>query len=347
MATLRNQFNQALSNIEVNGDKQQMAIDAHTEIQELLASDDQLCERGVNTRLIGSYSRHTAIFPGKDVDVFARFESLDTGATPRGVYDRVEAILMEGYGATQDGGRATPQARSVKVDFPDPDDDDDNAAFAVDAVPAVRDGSRWAIPTKDRNRWAQSTGHWVLTDPERFGEISSSLSTSSLSPTVGSQNAFKPVVKLMRQARRIHLGERRPGGLYVEFATYEAWNSGLVTGNEWDELFAATLRQVANRFETAQYLPLLDPGLGTAVDPALTESDWSTARDKFLRLAELADEAREADVCAAAIKWREILGENDRGQVFPLPPGCDANGFPISAVAAVSGVGLNEARGFG
>lgn len=347
MARLHNQFTDALTNIEVNGAKQDRAIAAHTEIQDLLGDDPQLTEWGVNTRLIGSYSRHTAIYPGKDVDVFARLENLDTSATPREVYGRVEMALVDAYGHVDEGGRASPQDRSIKVDFPDPDDPSDEAAFAVDAVPAVRDGSRWAIPSKDRDLWAEPTGRWVTTDPERFGELSSSLSTSSWSPSVGSQNAYKPIVKLMRQARRIHLGDRRPGGLYVEFAAYEVWDARLVTGDEWDPLFAATLRQVSDRFNRALYDPLIDRGLGTPVEPSLEPSDWTDAANTFSRLAALADEALDTDTCQAAVKWREILGENSRGQVFPLPPGCDANGFPIGSIAAIGGTGSNEARRFG
>ena len=39
MANLRNQFEQALTNIEVNGQKRKRAKDAHTEIRELLQSE--------------------------------------------------------------------------------------------------------------------------------------------------------------------------------------------------------------------------------------------------------------------------------------------------------------------
>jgi hypothetical protein len=347
MATLRSQFSDALTNVEVNGDKRERAIAAHTEIQDVLAADDQLSEWGINTRLIGCYSRHTARYPGKDVDVFARFESLDMSSMPRTVYERVEAVLVAEYGLASDGGRATPQDRSIKVDFPDPDDADENQAFAVDAVPAVRDGERWAIPTKDRKRWAESTGRWVLTNPERFGQLSSDLSTSTLSPSVAGQNAYKPIVKLTRQARHVHLGERRPGGLFVEFAIYDVWSSGLIAGDEWDPLFAKTLRSLANRFNQAPYDPLVDPGMGTAVAPALDNDVWTHAAGVFSRLADLAEEAVAAEKCAAAAKWRDILGENERGQVFPLPPGCDAGGFPISAVAPITGLGSNEARKFG
>lgn len=345
MAILRAQFDGARSNIEVNGEKRQRAIDAHTEIQELLSADEYLRSWGIDTCLIGSYSRHTAIYPGKDVDVFARLSDLDTTANPGSVYGRVETVLVEQYGRVENGGRVTSQSRSVKVDFPDADDQ--NAAFAVDAVPAVRNGERWAIPTKDQYLWAPSAESWVTTDPEWFGQLSSDLSTADWSPAVGGQDAYKPVVKLVRQARRTHLGDRRPGGLYVEFATYDVWNSGGVAGEEWDHLFAATLRQLANRFQRAPYEPLIDPGLGTPVDPALDANDWLNASNLFERLANLADEALSAEKCRAAIKWREILSENDRGQVFPLPPGCDANGFPLSAVGAANIARPKEAARFG
>ena len=345
MAILRPQFDSALSNIEVNGEKRQRAIDAHTEIQELLSADEYLRSWGIDTCLIGSYSRHTAIYPGKDVDVFARLNHLDTTANPGNVYDRVETVLVEEYGRVVNGGRVTAQSRSVKVDFPDADDH--NAAFAVDAVPAVRNGERWAIPTKDQYQWAPSAESWVTTDPERFGQLSSGLSTAYWSPTVGGQDAYKPIVKLIRQARRTHLGDLRSGGLYVEFATYDVWSSRVVTGEEWDPLFATTLRLVANRFQRAPYEPLLDPGLGTPVEPVLDANDWLHACNVFESLANLADDALSAEKCRAAIKWREILGENDRGQVFPLPPGCDTNGFPLSAVGGAAIIRPREAARFG
>lgn len=346
MALLHTQFGQALTNIEVNGRKQERAIEAHTEIQDLLASDETLRRWGVNTRLIGSYSRLTGIYPGKDVDVFTRLESLDTEALPAEVYQQVEAVLLAAYGLEDEGGRATPQDRSVKVAFPDGDDSGSDG-FAVDAVPAVRDGGRWAIPVKDRARWVAGSGRWQATNPERFGELSSALSTSPASPMVGTKNAYKPIVKLMRQARRVHLGDRRPGGLYVEFATYDVWLTSGVVGGNWAELFAQTLRRVAERFGDAPNNPLLDPGLGTPVEPPLGDADWVAARERFTALADLADDALDAEECSAAANWRTILGENSRGQVFPLPPGCDGDGNRITDVAPIVGIGSDEARRFG
>ncbi len=345
MHALHEQFDQALTNIEVNGEKRQRAIDAHTEIQDLLADDEQLRTWGINTRLIGSYSRKTAIYPGKDVDVFARFENLDMSASPEAVYGRVEEVLVQKYGHVANGGRATPQARSIKVDFPD--SRGTNASLAVDAVPAVRHGIRWAIPTKDRNLWVPGQTRWVTTDPERFGVLSSELNMASWSPAVGAQGAYKPVVKLMRQAREVHLGDQKPGGLYVEFAVYGVWVNRQVTGSEWGRLFASTLSHVANRFSLASLQPLVDPGLGTPVDPSLDVTQWEQASAIFSNLANLASEALKASRCEAALKWRQILGTNARGEVLPLPPGCGSTGPAAASLTTVAATRPSEAQGFG
>lgn len=349
MATLRSQFNKALTNIEINGKKADRARAAHQEIRSVLEADTQLHEWGVDTILIGSYSRDTGIYPGKDVDVFVKLTELDTGAMPKDVYGAVWDALVLEYGDADDGGRATQQARSIKVAFPDEDDpDDDNASFSIDSVPAVKDGMRWAIPTKDRNRWIGGNGRWVTTDPEQFGALSSTLSTSLASPTVGDRNAYKPIVKMTRQARRVHVGDQRPGGLYIEFVVYEAWSSGLVAGSEWDPLFAQTLRRVADRLRIAPRVPLLDPALGTPVEPPVAEKDLTDASATFGRLADLADDALTADDCEAAGKWREILGGNDRADpVFPWPPGCGGSGLAASSALVVARRGREEAQGFG
>lgn len=349
MTTLAPQFAAALTNIEVNGKRAKRAQAAHTEVREHLENHETLCSWQVDTILIGSYKRHTGIYPGKDVDVLVKLADLDTSASPKTVYNAVRDVLVDVYGdaKTTDDGRAHEQARSVKIEFPRADGDDND--FSVDAVPAVRDGDRWAIPTKDRGRWAQSTGRWVTTDPEAFAEKITQLNTAIWTPAINGQNALVPIIKLMRQARRNHLGDNKPGGLYIEVATYSEWSTGAVTGDNWAQLFATTLRRVAARLDTARFVPLTDPALSTPLSPAPEDSELEAAATTFTNLADLADEALQLDPCPAAVKWREILGTNDRvgDHVFPLPPGCDANGRAISAVTAVRNSGSNEARGFG
>ena len=61
MANLRNQFEQALTNIEINGEKRKRAIDAHTEIRELAATGravEGMGRRAAVDRLIRPGGRH-------------------------------------------------------------------------------------------------------------------------------------------------------------------------------------------------------------------------------------------------------------------------------------------------
>ena len=337
MANLRNQFEQALTNIEVNGQKRKRAIEAHTEIRELLQQDEQLKEWGVEPLLIGSYGRDTGIYPGKDVDVFLRFTRLDTRAEPRAVFNAVWRVIVRKYGQYgQGGGRAQQQARSVKVLFPD-HDRISGGDFSVDAVPAVRHGDLWAIPTKDQNRWVEGEGRWVTTGAVLFGDLSAELNQSATSPKVGDRPAYKPIVKLVRQIRQTHLGDKRPGGLYLEFVTFEAWRSGLVAGSEWDVLLARTLQCIADRFQRAGVNPLLDPVLGTPVDPPLSAGQVEQAAAIFGRLAAAANRAILLDDTDSATEWRKILGGNDRANpVLPYPPN---SGGGVGSTVAATGVG--------
>ena len=386
MPNLRKQFDQALKNIEINGQKRDRAIDAHTEIRELLQQDEQLKEWGVEPLLIGSYGRETGIYPGKDVDVFLRFTKLDTRSAPRTVFDAVWKVIVREYGQFGQGaGRAQQQARSVKVLFPD-HGRASGGDFSVDAVPAVRNGGLWAIPTKDQNRWVEGEGRWVTTGAVLFGELSTELNQSTSSPKVGNRPAYKPIVKLVRQTRETHLGDKRPGGLYLEFVTFEAWRSRLVAGGEWDVLLARTLQCIADRgtlgeawrsrlvaggewdvllartlqciadrFGRAGTNPLMDPVLGTPIAPPLSKGQVEQAATTFGKLAAAANRALAMNDTDAATEWRKILGGNDRfTSVFPYPPNSRGRvGSTIAAAGAgaASGTGAttrrNEARRFG
>ena len=271
------------------------------------------------------------------------------------MFNAVWRVIVRKYGQYgQDGGRAQQQARSVKVLFPDRDRIS-GGDFSVDAVPAVRHGDLWAIPTKDQNRWVEGEGRWVTTGAVLFGDLSTELNQSATSPRVGDRPAYKPIVKLVRQIRQTHLGDKRPGGLYLEFVTFEAWRSGLVAGSEWDVLLSRTLQRVADRFQRAGANPLLDPVLGTPVDPPLSAGQVEQAASIFGRLAAAANRALLMNDTDAATEWRKILGGNDRANpVLPYPP--NSGGGVGSTVAAI-GVGAaggggattrrNEAPRFG
>lgn len=328
METLATQFDEALALIGI-GEKAKRAQTAHKDVRQVLESSESLREWGVDTILIGSYARQTTIYPGKDVDVFSKMTKLDTSVSPATVFKAVRDALVDHY-----AGRATPQHRSVKVAF--------GADFAVDAVPAVRSGGRWAVPNRDQAAWALPAARWVETDPERLGQLTTQRNEQ---PTVGGQGAYVPVVKLVRQIREHHLGAAKPGGLYFELLTYHAFGRPM-QGTSFAEFLAITLRRIAALLGEAVQNPLIDPALGTAYTPAPSTRELQGAQTCFGKLADEAERALGLERCPAAVVWRAILGKNDRGPCFPLPPGCDESGRAISAVTVNTRRGSDEARPF-
>lgn len=347
MQLLGEQFERALKNVSVSGAKRERAILAHKEVRELLESDATLRSWGADSILIGSYGRRTSRFPAKDVDIFVRFNNLTVSADPAIVYNQVYSILINEYGSKEEGGRVTKQARSLKIDFDDSAVPGGLDSFSVDGVPAVQWNGHWGIPNKDPEAWRTEETRWVKTDPVQFGDDTDALAVSSRTPQVGSRNAYRPIVRLVRQARHIHLRDFKPGGLYAELATYYAWKANQVHGSSWAVIFAGTLAAVAKQFEDAAHVGMVDPVLHTPLSPGLSNDEWSSAAVVFAHLAAQAKDAVHADDrCRSAYLWRQILGENERGSVFPLPDGCDARGLPISNISAVSAVGSNQPRGF-
>lgn len=345
METLDDQFDHAVERVSITDEKARHVVAAHTEVRQILEADDQLRQWGIDTILIGSYARQTSRYPAKDADVFLRFTKLTVEDDPALVYGAVAAVLIRHYGAVENGGRVTRQPRSLKIDFPAEGSRHD-LSFSVDAVPAVKWAKDWGIPNRRPELWTDSNSRWIRTNPVEFTDLTVDLSTKTSSPTVGSRNAYRPVVRMLRQVRHAHLGEERPGGLYVEVLAFEAWQSESVSGDSWAVLLTRSLRDVATRMRTAATEGITDPVLKTKMSPALTGDQWNRAAQIFEGLARSAETALDESKCRAAQIWRQILGTNDRGEVFPLPPGCGPDGKPITGVAAVASTGSSESRGF-
>ena len=130
--------------------------------------------------------------------------------------------------------------------------------------------------------------------------------------------------------------------------TFEAWHSGLVAGSEWDLLLARTLECIADRFRRAGLSPLLDPVLGTPVDPPLSKGQVEQAAAIFGQLATAANLALSMNDTDAATEWRKILGGNDRvNPVLPYPQSSGGGGGRTgraAGVGAVSGAGATARR---
>jgi SMODS domain-containing protein len=329
------QFKSALSHIEIKGKTRDYAVAAHTEIRMYLEADEQLREWGVQTVLIGSYARHTGIWPGKDVDVFAKLTNLSVGAIdPRRIFEHTRKILIAAY-----GDRAEPQNRSIKINF-----DQEGFEFSVDVVPAVAWGERWAIPRRDTATWDEpdEQKRWVETDPEELEKLTEKMNKKL---SVDAQGAYVPVVKLMRQTRKHHRDTAKPGGFYFEVMTYWAFERGDVSGSSFAAIFSDALNSIARQLQSGARLK--DPVLGNDYRPDPDPLDREAAGQTFASLAAKAHEAVTTDdICQVGARWREILGQNAKGWCFPVPDGCDEHGRKLAVSAAAVSRGSREAGAF-
>lgn len=335
MAHLKQQFKDALSAIEPDDDKAN-APEAHLLVRGALEADASLTEYGVNTVLIGSYKRSVSIKRVKDVDVFVRLPELPSDVTSQEILDKFFTVLHREFGTDSDGHRRTKrQDRSLQVSFPEYD-------LYVDAVPARPhwDGETWEIPQRgDDNTW-------VRTNPESLTSLSASMNSTH-------DGFYVPTVKLLRQTRRALLGKKKPGGFFLEVATYQAFASGLVTGADHAEYYVSALEKVSEIIENfvTYGIEVEDPTIsGQTIRIRATDDELETARIKFSEAAVTARTALEQeDEGQAALAFRALLGENgDDETVFPMPPGFNEDGSKrASTIAAGERVVPAGTRTFG
>lgn len=354
--TLPSQFAEAQSRINL-GRRRLVAQAAHLEVRSVLKLSAELQAHGLHDVLIGSYARDTGIWPGKDVDIFGKLTKDSVGSiTPGAAYNLLLDTLSKRF-----ADRLVPQPRSIKIEFGPSEDrrpraeflqqmsasSGDVFPFSVDVVPAVANGEIWAIPSGDREDWNQTTPakRWIDTDPEKLADLTTKMNDGL---KVGNQGAYVPTVKAIRQIRRHHLGDAKPGGFYLELCTYEVFAQGQVTGDSWAEVTATTLSAIARRLSSAIANPLCDPVLDRPYLPAPDAAALSRAATVFGQLAQQANAALPLEPCPASATWRRIFGANGKGFVFPLPPNCGEDGtLVVPAPVRTPLRGSNEARGFG
>jgi len=309
------------------------AIAAHLEVRMVLEGDAKLREWGVDTVLIGSYKRKTAIYPCKDVDVFVKLPKAPDDATPELVFTEVQRALVSHFGEQ----RATEQRRSMKVSgFADD--------LTVDAVPAVPDGARWKIPQTDTarvgDRWVKD--RWETTDPERLTDLTDERQKAS--SVIDADHSYLRTVRIVKQIRDAHIGrDNKPSGLYFELLTYWAF-VGDTAADSYVELLVPVLEAIAIRLSSG--VIVTEPAMNQPYAPAPAPEDLARAATVFTTLAADARRALTLDDCEAAVVWRRMLGQNDKvGWVFPIPPGCSETGQRLVPIANPDR-GSNRDRGF-
>lgn len=313
MAVLTREFETALGRIEPGADKEN-APEAHQLVRSALESDATLAGYGISTVLIGSYKRRVSIRRVKDVDVFCRLEQLPANVTSKEILDQFFEVLHRTFGRDSRGHQRTKrQARSLQVDFPEFD-------LYVDAVPARQhwDGNTWEIPKRgEENDWQQTNPDHLTSLTHEMNEIHGYM--------------YVPTVKLLRQTRRGLMGDSKPGGFFVEIATYQAFNSGAVAGQNQAEYYASALAAVSTLVSShVDYgRSVGDPTLpGRHLAVRATPAEFEGLKNRFAEASETAARAfAEEDRGKAALAFRDLLGTNGDGQlVFPIPAGFEEDG---------------------
>jgi hypothetical protein len=322
MAHLKQQFKDALGSIEPGEDKAN-APEAHRLVRDALEADSELASYGVSPVLIGSYKRNVSIKRVKDVDVFVRLPNVPTDVTSHDILNRFFTVLHAEFGTDSHGHRRTKrQDRSLQISFPEYD-------LYVDAVPArpYSDGETWEIPQKG------DIDKWVRTHPEELTALSSKMNAAH-------NDYYVPTVKLLRQTRRTLLGKKKPGGFFIEVATYQAFDSELVSGNDQAEYYVSALRKVSKIIDdfVTYDIGVNDPTLpGQTIRIRATDDELKAARTRFADAAAAASNAlEEEDEGEAALAFQKLLGKNgDDETVFPMPPGFNEDGSKrASAISA-------------
>jgi len=317
------QFTKAKSNVEPTKDDKDNAAAAHAEVRTVLESDEQLKAWGIDSVLIGSYKRRVSIRRVKDVDVLAKLPSLPENVAPKDILAHVAKVLREAFD-TEHEKRVKRQDRSVMVKFPDFD-------LHVDVVPARLAGDHLEIPDKQDD----GSIDWKATNPEQLTTLSSELNSEF-------EDEYVPVVKLVRQVRREHLGRKgKPGGLFFEILTYHAFKNGELDDASTASLFTGALKSIANQLSSVVAGGAIsDPTIaGAAISVRATDEEFQIAADVFNDLATKAKTALATDdACAAAKTYREIFGRNDDGEwVFETPAMCNDDGTAKSVAVIVGG----------
>ncbi|MGM3411558.1 SMODS domain-containing nucleotidyltransferase [Ralstonia holmesii] len=318
--TTQQQFLDMLKDIEPSSSTVAACSSAHNTLRTALAEHEEFGDVHVETFLSGSYKRDTAIRPTTvggelqrpDVDIIAVTDHTED--------DEPQVVLDAVYNALRDAGytNLTVNRRSINVKL---------TAVDMDVVPVIEDGDAYLIPDIHLKTW-------LPTNPPAHTQW-------TVDANARADGRFKPLVKLFKWWRRVHLADlKRPKGFILECLVEKHMSC---TDTSYESLFVTLLEAIRDSYGYYAILGavphLEDPGVpGNNVFSAVTAEEFKTFYDKVKEQASLARQAKDqADDDAALKLWRQVLGAR-----FPASAAKkSATGLANSLLRPAAGVGLS------
>lgn len=329
--TTQQQFLDFLYEIEPSTSTVGACSSAHNTLREYLRTDENFKKFHENTFLSGSYKRDTAIRPQKLGGVLQRPDVDIIVVTNHTQSDQPKSVLKALEKALVDSGYKNIKVnrRSINVT---------QTTVDMDVVPIIENGDSYLIPDVELTAW-------LTTNPPAHTQW-----TVDVNKAAGGR--FKPLVKLFKWWRRVHLSElRRPKGFILECLVAQHMN---LTETSYEELFVGLLEAIRDNYGyyvlmgTVPWLE--DPGVpGNNVFSNVTADEFKQFYDKVKEQAATARKAKnETDDDKALELWRSVLGK-----LFPAA--ASQKSLASSLVRPAVGAGLtfpampvlpNKPRGF-
>lgn len=290
--TTQQQFLDFLAEIEPSASTVNACSSAHSTLRECLRTDATFSKLHVNTFLSGSYKRDTAIRPQKinevlqrpDVDIIV-VTNHTKDDDPHDVLNALEKALIDaGY------KNIKVNRRSIAVTL---------ATVDMDVVPVIESGNAYLIPDIELKSWLDTNPpahtQWTIDVNRKAG------------------GRFKPLVKLLKWWRRVHLpDQRRPKGFILECLVEKHMS---YSEANFEALFVSLLESICDAYQVYVDLGLVpfveDPGVsGNNVFSNVTVDEFKTFFNKVKEMAAIARQAKNEDDADKALElWRKVFGK--------------------------------------
>lgn len=333
---LSSYFTEFLAEIEPSKSYKDDQQAGHKTLRKRLAEDDDFGKIHVNTFLQGSYKRHTAIHPGKDVDIVV-VTSLDPDSTEASAATQTLKTCLEKYYP----GKVKAQNRSLNVELSyvtmdvviaaSRDLRSQNAFANLRGFESLEAAASWkAQPLQIPDRELQK---WVDTHPKKQLEWTTDLNNAS-------DGYFVPLVKMFKWWRKeAYSSPTYPKGYVLERLVGEVFDQST---RDDAEGFVQLLRNLVSTYDVYATLNVV-PNLPDAGVPShnvlarVSASDFKTFMGKVKSALSTAEEAlASTDKAESAELWRKLFGSK-----FPPAPTAKA-AFSASAIRPP-----NRPEGFG